>query len=95
MVKSLRRDYGLQLLAVNDEYKKLNERHANRCSLQFMKYNNKKNVILQNFDKCVKLFNINEDPNSNASASTQEQNEIDNEWIIENPEVKKEENNQK
>jgi len=95
MVKSLRRDYGLQLLAINDEYKKLNERHANRCTIQFMKYNNKKDIILQNFDKCVKLFNINEDPNNIASTLPQEQNEADNDWIIENPEVKKEENNQK
>ena len=95
LIKSLRREYGLELLAVNDEYQKLNERHANRCTLQFMKFNNKKDVILQDYNKCVKLFNINEDPNSIGTPAAQEQNDIDNEWLLDNPEVKKEENNQK
>ena len=94
LVKSLRRTYGLELLAVNDEYQKLNERHANRCSLQFMKYNNKKDTILQDYDKCIKLFNINEEPNNSGTTSSQEQNELENDWVIENQEVKKEENNQ-
>lgn len=89
MIKSLRREYGLELLAVNDEYQKLNERHANRCTLQFMKFNNKKDVILQDYNKCVKLFNINEDPNSIGTPAAQEQNDIDNEWLLDNPEVKK------
>ena len=95
LIKSLRREYGLELLAVNDEYQKLNERHANRCTLQFMKFNNKKDVILQDYNKCVKLFNINEDPNSIGTPAAQEQNDIDNEWLLDNPEAKKEENNQK
>ena len=94
LIKSLRRDYGLILLAVNDEYQKLIERHANRCTSQFMKFNNKKDVILQDYDKCIKLFNINEDPNNIGTTSSQEQNEIDSEWLTDNLEVKKEENNQ-
>ena len=60
-----------------------------------MKFNNKKDVILQDYDKCMKLFNINEDPNNIGTASSEkEQNEIDMEWLTDNLEVKKEENNQ-
>ena len=62
LVRKMRRDYGLHLLMINSEYKKLLERQANRCLTQFMKYNENKNIILQNFNNCVKLFNINEDP---------------------------------
>ena len=31
---------------------------------QFLKYNDNKIIILQNFKNCIKLFNINEDPNN-------------------------------
>ena len=75
---------------VNDEYQKMQERQANRCILQFMKYNNKKDIILQNFNKCVKLFNIYEESNN-----PQEKIEIDNDWVIQYQDMNNEENNKK
>ena len=90
LIESLRRDYGLELYMVNNEYQKLQERQANRCILQFMKYNNKKDIILQNFNKCVKLFNIYEESNN-----PQERIEIDNDWVIQYQDMNNEENNKK
>jgi sorting nexin-7/30/sorting nexin-8 len=89
IINNLRRDYGLELLMVNNEYQKLLERQANRCTLQFMKYNNKKDVILQNFNKCEKLFNINEQSNDIEATTQQEQNETSNEYVGENNEENK------
>ena len=86
LINNLRRDYGLGLIMLNNEYQQLLERQANRCMLQFMKYNNKKDVILQNFNKCVKLFNINEESNDTGTTTQQEQNETGNEWVGENNE---------
>ena len=60
----LRIDYGLELLMVNNEYEKLIERQGNRMMGQFLKYNDNKKIILQDFKNCVKLFNLNEDPNN-------------------------------
>ena len=61
---NLRIDYGLELLMVNNEYEKLIERQGNRMMGQFLKYNDNKKIILQDFKNCVKLFNLNEDPNN-------------------------------
>ena len=49
---------------VNNEYQNLLERQANRSLTQFLKYNENKNIILQDYNNCIKLFNINEDPNN-------------------------------
>ena len=59
-IKTLRVEYGLQLLMVNDEYKKLIERQAYRCMVQFMKYNENQNTILKDYENCRKLFIINQ-----------------------------------
>ena len=64
IVKNLRVDYGLQLIMVNNEYQNLLERQANRSLTQFLKYNENKNIILQDYNNCIKLFNINEDNNN-------------------------------
>ena len=61
---NLRIDYGLKLLMINNEYDKLIERQGNRIMTQFLKYNDNKIIILQDFKNCIKLFNINEDPNN-------------------------------
>ena len=61
LVKRLRRDYGLQLLMVNVEYKKLLDRQANRGIIQFNKYNDNKDILLQNFNNCMKLLDITDD----------------------------------
>jgi len=60
LIESTRKEYGLELYMVNNEYKKLNERQGNRCMLQFNKFNDKKNIILQDLNNCLKLLNINE-----------------------------------
>ena len=81
MVQKLRYNYGLQLIMINSEYQKLLERQANRCIHQFVKYNDKKDVILQDFNNCIKLFNINEEQNNietgDQQQQTQEQEEIE------------------
>jgi hypothetical protein len=64
IVKSLRVDYGLQLIMVNSEYQNLLERQAYRSYNQFLKYNANKDIILQDYNNCIKLFNVNEDPNN-------------------------------
>ena len=71
----LRIDYGLQLLIVNKEYDRLIERQANRCMKQFGKFNNNKDIILQNFNNCIKLFNINENIKNNNEELTLSQNQ--------------------
>ena len=69
-IKTLRRDYGLQLLMINTEYKKLLERQANRTIIQFNKYNNNKDLLLQNFNNCLKILDINGDQNNNSIGLT-------------------------
>ena len=59
--EKLRIDYGLELLMVNNEYDKLLERQASRMMTRFMKYNDNKRIIMQDYNNCIKLFNINED----------------------------------
>ena len=75
MVQKLRRNYGLQLLMVNSEYQKLLERQAYRCIQQFVKYSDKKDVILQDYNNCIKLFNINEEQNNIDTGDQQQQNQ--------------------
>ena len=75
MVQKLRRNYGLQLLMVNSEYQKLLERQAYRCIQQFVKYSDKKDVILQDYNNCIKLFNINEEQNNIDSGDQQQQSQ--------------------
>ena len=75
MVQKLRRNYGLQLLVVNSEYQNLLERQANRCIQQFVKYSDKKDVILQDYKNCIKLFNINEEQNNIDTGDQQQQNQ--------------------
>ena len=75
-IKTLRVEYGLQLLMVNDEYKKLIERQAYRCMVQFMKYNENQNTILKDYENCRKLFIINqqqENPEESGENQNQEQ----------------------
>ena len=75
MVKRLRRDYGLQLLMVNVEYTKLLDRQANRAVIQFHKYNDNKDILLQNFNNCMKLLDITED-SSNIVGLDQKKEEV-------------------
>ena len=79
MVQKLRVNYGLQLAVINAEYQKLLERQANRCITQFGKYNDKKDIILQNFNNCIKLLNINEDQNNIGNGGQQQQEQEEGE----------------
>jgi len=76
LVKKSRVEYGLQLLMVNKEYHNLLERQGNRCLVQFMKYSDNQQIILQNYENCKNLFNINHQPHENneqvAEGQTQE-----------------------
>ena len=63
LVKSLRVEYGIQLVMVNSEYDNLIERQANRCITQFMKYHNNQAIILQDYENCRRLFEINQQDN--------------------------------
>lgn len=82
LVQKLRVNYGLQLAVINSEYQKLLERQANRCINQFVKYSDKKDIILQNFNNCIKLFNINE----NIQTGEQLQEQISDELEVQNQE---------
>ena len=73
-VKTLRVEYGMQLLMVNKEYDDLVDRQANRCMTQFMKYNEYQNTILQDYENCKKLFSINK-PENDQDENNEEQNE--------------------
>ena len=77
LVQKLRRNYGLQLAMVNSEYEKLIERQANRCITQFVKFNENKEVILQDLNHCIQLFNINENIGTGGQQQEQEQEEVD------------------
>jgi len=48
--------YGLHLVNVIDEYKKLNERHGKRANKQFILFNKGKDIILQDNENFNKLF---------------------------------------
>ena len=69
MVKTLRIDYGLQLLMINEEYKNLIDRQAFRCKTQFMKYNQNQNIILQDYENCKNLFSINQEQQENMEGA--------------------------
>ena len=88
-VFKLRRNYGLQLMMINKEYESLGERQAYRCMTQFAKFNQNRDIILQNFNNCIKLFNINEDINNNIQSNTQNQEPAEEE--IQNQEHAEEE----
>ena len=90
-VQKLRRDYGIKLIIINNEYQQLIERQANRSLTQFLKYNDNKNVILQNYNNCEKLFNINEDPNSLIKGGEKEEKHEKGEDQNQNNNNKKEE----
>ena len=64
LVKKLRVEYGMQLLMVNREYDNLIERQANRCMIQFMKYHENQTIILQDYENCRRLFEINQQENN-------------------------------
>ena len=76
LIKTLRVEYGLQLLMVNKEYNSLLDRQAYRCLNQFMKYNENQQIILQDYENCRNLFSINQQQdNNNNNEGYEEQNQ--------------------
>ena len=63
-VLSLRQYYGYSLYNVNNEYKLLGERQSERALNKFVKYNENKDIILQNSNNCIKLLNFHDDDNN-------------------------------
>ena len=54
----LKKLYGLHLVHVIDEYKKLNERQGKRTNKKFISFNKGKEIILQDYNNFNKIFNI-------------------------------------
>ena len=59
MLKGIKKYYGYELTCINDEYKKLEERMEKRLINQFVVFNQKKDIIFQDFNNCIKLINYN------------------------------------
>ena len=93
-IQRVRRDYGFQLIMINSEYEKLLERQAERSMAQFLKYNDNKNILLQNYNNCIKLFNINEDPNNIEGGQQNPSNQEQEQAQEQEQEQEKEEMNQ-
>ena len=77
VIKTLRVEYGMQLLMVNKEYHNLLERQAYRCLKQFMKYNENQQIILQDYENCRNLFNINQQQDNNNEENEEQNQEED------------------
>ena len=74
LVKKLRLEYGISLAMVNEEYKNLIDRQAQRCMIQFTKYNAKQHIILQDYEYIKKIFNFNiplDEPNCTNEVQNQ------------------------
>ena len=76
VIKTLRVEYGMQLLMVNKEYHNLLERQAYRCLKQFMKYNENQQIILQDYENCRNLFNINQQQDNNNEGNEEQNQEV-------------------
>ena len=66
---------------VNQEYHNLLERQGNRCLVQFMKYGDNQQIILQNYENCKNLFNINQ-PQENNEQVNEDQNQDNQDNIV-------------
>ena len=60
LLKDIKKYYAFELIHVNDEYIKLEERHGKRLIKQFVKYYEKKDVIFQDYQKCCHLLQFQE-----------------------------------
>ena len=76
VIKTLRVEYGMQLLMVNKEYHNLLERQAYRCLKQFMKSNENQQIILQDYENCRNLFNINQQQDNNNEGNEEQNQEV-------------------
>ena len=60
LLKDIKKYYAFELIHVNDEYIKLEERHGKRLIKKFVKYYEKKDVIFQDYQKCCHLLQFQE-----------------------------------
>jgi hypothetical protein len=57
-LKDIKKYYAYQLVYINNEYYLLKERQANRLINQFVKYYDNKDIIFQDYQKCISLINF-------------------------------------
>ena len=60
-LSKVRQYYGFLLCNLNQEFQKLEERQSIRTWSKFLKYNDNKDIIMQNYYNCIKLFNLKEE----------------------------------
>ena len=60
LLKDIKKYYAFELIHINDEYIKLEERQGKRLIKQFVKYYDNKDVIFQDFQKCCHLLQFQE-----------------------------------
>ena len=101
LLRSSKKYYAFYLYHVNNEYCNLGKRQGKRLIKQFMKYNDNKNNILQNYEKCNYLFNFQDNFNikenkediiesevlDNDNINEANNNEIDNNFQIEESKI--------
>jgi hypothetical protein len=56
MLKDIKNYYGFELIHINDEYEKLEERMGKRLKKQFVKYYQNRDIIFQDYQKCCDLL---------------------------------------
>ena len=56
MLKDIKNYYGFELIHINDEYEKLEERMGKRLKKQFVKYYENRDIIFQDYQKCCDLL---------------------------------------
>ena len=56
MLKDIKNYYAFELIHINDEYEKLEERLGKRLKKQFIKYYQNKDIIFQDYQKCCDLL---------------------------------------
>jgi len=57
-LKDIKKYYAYQLVYINNEYYLLKDRQAHRLIKQFIKYYDNKDVIFQDYQKCISLINF-------------------------------------
>ena len=56
MLQDIRNYYGFELIHINSEYEKLEERMGKRLKKQFVKYYENRDIIFQDYQKCCDLL---------------------------------------
>ena len=73
-----KKDYGFNLVQINEEYYQLADRQGKRAIKQFDVYYKEKNVIYQNYENCLKLVNLKENWDKNIEDEIKSNEDIGN-----------------